>query len=431
MRKIKNFMLGFITATLLLVSIMGVFANGVLKDITAQLSYEIKTKFNGKEINLTDTDGTELEPILYEGRTYLPIRSLSENIGVDIKWEQDTKTIQLSTNTAKPMLNEVVATINDNDDMLAGEVNIYLLLLKNQYEALYGPDIWNTAIDDQHTLKDIAKDDAFNMSKTQSVLALKAKENGIELSAEDNEALDKKAAEFMKNFNEQVAKANGIDIDVVKKVFVKEQLANQLYNKEMEDYTISEDRLAEELKNAFGYIDTKEHSYDYYAKKARAKHILFSTMDDKGTPLAEDKKEEARKEAEKVLEKAKNGEDFVSLVKEFSQDPGSKDKSGEYIFTRGQMVKEFEEAAFSMKPGEIRLIETVYGYHIIKLEEVIEPTDEDIKKLADEQQKLIEDIKNNILKVEFDKIVEKWLVDYKIDMKEEIWDMIDVTKLNI
>ncbi len=80
---------------------------------------------------------------------------------------------------------------------------------------------------------------------------------------------------------------------------------------------------------------------------------------------------EKRQKAEEILQRAKNGEDFAALAKEFSDDPGSKDKGGLYEgVVKKQMVPEFENAALALQPGEIspNLVETNYGFHIIKLE---------------------------------------------------------------
>jgi len=80
---------------------------------------------------------------------------------------------------------------------------------------------------------------------------------------------------------------------------------------------------------------------------------------------------EARAKAESILRRARTGEDFAALAKEFSTDPGSKDNGGDLgWFGRGTMVKPFEDAAFSLRPSEISdIVETAFGYHIIKTEE--------------------------------------------------------------
>ena len=120
----------------------------------------------------------------------------------------------------------------------------------------------------------------------------------------------------------------------------------------------------------------KEHADEFRTPETiQARHILIKA--DKSA--SEEEKQKQKAKAEELLGKIKGGEDFAKLAGEFSDDPGSKTKGGDLgYFAKGSMVPAFEEAAFSLKPGEVSgLVETDFGYHIIKAEDkkeaVLEP----------------------------------------------------------
>src|SRR5690606_21841289 len=104
-------------------------------------------------------------------------------------------------------------------------------------------------------------------------------------------------------------------------------------------------------------------------EQRRASHILIGF----GVSPTPEAKAEARKKAEAVLaEVRQNPDKFAELAKKYSQDPGSAEKGGDLgLFGHGAMVKPFEDAVFSMKPGAVSdLVESEFGYHIIKLTEI-------------------------------------------------------------
>ncbi len=100
--------------------------------------------------------------------------------------------------------------------------------------------------------------------------------------------------------------------------------------------------------------------------QVRARHILLSV------PAGATAKEKAgiKHRAEDILRRVKAHGDFSKLAAQYSDDSGNKFKGGDLgFFGRGEMVKPFENAAFKLKPGELTMVETQFGYHVIRLEE--------------------------------------------------------------
>lgn len=114
-------------------------------------------------------------------------------------------------------------------------------------------------------------------------------------------------------------------------------------------------------------------------EEVHARHILFrAPPDDKEASAA------AEKKAQDVEARLKKGEDFATLAKELTEDPSGKQDGGDLgFFSKEQMVPEFAEVAFGMKPGEVsKPVKTQFGWHVIKVEEKREkptPTFDEVK----------------------------------------------------
>ncbi len=168
----------------------------------------------------------------------------------------------------------------------------------------------------------------------------------------------------------------------------------------------------EPVKTPYGYHIIKVTERQPRVYKIRARHILVKYIKkdgkiDTAATLAK---------AEEIYEKIKNGGDFAKLAKEYSDDKGSAKNGGDLgYFQRRQMVKPFDEAVFKMKPGEVsKPVQTRYGFHIIKVEE-IKPYPEYAKLKNKLKDKYMKTRYKNDLKAFVDSLKKKY--DFKIDTK--------------
>jgi peptidyl-prolyl cis-trans isomerase C len=137
--------------------------------------------------------------------------------------------------------------------------------------------------------------------------------------------------------------------------------------------------------------------------EVHARHILISTTSNPSQMDDDDKTDEkkpkalttdeARKKAESILQRIRTGEDFATLAKDNSNDPRSKANGGDLGYVeRGQMGAEFDQAAFSLKPGEVSgIVETRDGFDIIRVEAIREVSASDAKVRQQMTDKLKKD----------------------------------------
>lgn len=156
---------------------------------------------------------------------------------------------------------------------------------------------------------------------------------------------------------EKALKNSGLDEKELKELTRKDIIINNFVQKEIASKITVSDKDAEKFYND----NLSKFKQD---DSVKASHILIG-VDAKATD--EDKKK-ARAKAEDLLKKVKAGEDFAALAKANSTCPSSAQGGDLGFFGKGQMVPAFEKAAFALKPGEVSdVVETQFGYHIIKL----------------------------------------------------------------
>lgn len=169
-------------------------------------------------------------------------------------------------------------------------------------------------------------------------------------------------------------KASFPDEAAFKSAMSERNFTEELLKKDIEKTIRIQRLLDEKLKKGIQIPDEEIKSfYDGNKDKftepesMRARHILVKIDSRDG----EDAEKRATEKIEGLLKRAKAGEDFAALAKEYSDDPISGPNGGDLgSFTRGRMAEAFEKAVFALKSGEISaIVKTTFGLHIIKCEE--------------------------------------------------------------
>lgn len=209
---------------------------------------------------------------------------------------------------------------------------------------------------------DAIPDQIAQKAAVDKILLIKAKEAGVTLKAEDKAKVDEtfSKADEVKKFVDQ-----GIDPDKMKQLYYNDYIISAYIEKLKTEF--SNEEVTAYLKTTYGEtVDMTEFV---------TRHILFSTIDSTtGAAMTDDKKAEVKAKAQSALARVLAGEDFAKLAKELSEDPGTKDLGGVYkMYLDENTVAEYKKAVEGLAVGATTtaLVETSYGYHIIKLDEKV------------------------------------------------------------
>lgn len=307
----------------------------------------------------------------------------------------------------------VVATVY-GEKITVDEFNTYLAQTKTEMEKELNPDgnkdFWNTEAEGKMMI-DVAKDKALGELIKEKVQLQKAKETGITLSSEDQQQVTQQKRQVMDNAGGRDAYLENLSKSGYTDATFTEMLRNLMLIEKLKEQTSGEEGfVTEEDVNA--YIAENAAEFEELGKKVTAKHILISTQDESGNPLPEDQKEEKKAKAEALLAELKDGADFDTLMMENTEDPGITQNPDGYTFGKGEMVEEFETAAFALGVDEMSdLVESDFGYHIIKVTNI---TKDETEAVSAAREALSEE--------KYDALVEEWrqAAEGEIEIDEEV-----------
>ncbi len=176
---------------------------------------------------------------------------------------------------------------------------------------------------------------------------------------------------------ERILKQNNLTEEQAEQILKQQGRTLESFKKELRqavELNMQTERLRESVigpieptdQELAAYLEEHRDEYDT-PEQVHARHILIRVAEN----ASETEIAQAKKQIEDIKKELENGADFAELAKKYSQDPGSAPNGGDLgFFSRGQMVQEFEDAAFALEPGQISdPVRTQFGFHLIKVEE--------------------------------------------------------------
>lgn len=292
---------------------------------------------------------------------------------------------------------ETVLTVN-GDAVTADEYSGYMLYNMQYYASMYAQmgltDLWSN--------EDMAKSLGASMPEAAEQQAIYARvvmqkfnELGLKLSYNEQKEMASVRRNSIANTTKDAYLNQIAQFGFSDQTYQNFMYISQCYQA-LNDYYFGENGV-----NTPSDEDIQKYYEDNYIT---AKHILITTVD----PASGETKrtdEEAKKEAQSILDRINAGEDFDTLMNQYSEDTGLSNNPNGYTFTEGQMVTEFYDGAKALAEDEVsELVKSSYGYHIIKR-----------VKLDDSQ---LDNFKSDIVSAisgSMDELLQQWMDEAQVE----------------
>ena len=277
------------------------------------------------------------------------------------------------------------------------EIMVYLTNTQNQYESVYGKQIWNTDLDGI-TLEENVKDIVLAKIAQVKTMNLLAEKYEVWLSEEEKALVNSAAESYFNSLNETEKELMGVNQKIIQQLYLEYALAEKVY--------------------AYIIKDINPEISDDEARTITVSHIFLKTysLDSQGRQVnySEEMKQEIYRKAQEILVMAREpGQDFEALIEKYSED-----STGTYSFGKGEIGDEFEQAAFELETDEIsEVIETEFGYHIIKCLNTFDREETDANKL-----KIVEQRRKEVFGQEYDEFVST----LTRSLNEKLWEKVSL-----
>jgi|LSQX01.3.fsa_nt_gb foldase protein PrsA len=234
-------------------------------------------------------------------------------------------------------------------------------------------ELWETTVDGEDPVA-IVMNQALENAKEFKVQLIMADQAKFKLTDSEKKEINQYLDNWLQNEENRNYVTNGIGLTIsqFKDIMMKSQLISR-FSYDFMQKNSNADEVYVSDEEAREYYDMNRQNMD----DVTVRHILISV--DKN--MNSGQKAEKEKLADELLRRIEQGENMTELVGEYSEDPAAKENNGEYTFKYSESyAQEFKDWAFNAKVGDTGIVETQFGYHIMRLEH--RTSFEDKKELA-------------------------------------------------
>ena len=296
---------------------------------------------------------------------------------------------------------EPVATVG-GIEITEAEFGFYLDSIKEQMQGteLATDADWETQEIEGKKAIDVAKERAIDIAVKNAMYIEASKAAGMELDQTDRGMVSQMKNQLIAGYGgkseyDKYLKEHGITDRFIDMMCQSSTYFNKIKYQISQNYPVS----ANELQQYY-----EAHKEELETTYMKAKHILFLTANpNNGLALTKSEIDKARRQYESVLKRVRDGEDFDALMREYSQDPGLATYPNGYVFTDGEMVKEFEDTVKNSVYDEISTCESEHGYHIIV-------------RLPLRYEDLVTFVEDKILSEKVEERMSMWAEKYKVEV---------------
>ena len=307
---------------------------------------------------------------------------------------------------------KTLATVN-GESIKQNAVDTYVEFLKNQ-------DPTQVPADNTPEFKTL------QANILDSLIVLKVLENYADKN--NFKATQKEIDDAYQKIVKSYPSESDLEKDLIAKKISKDFLMDQISSQVLRDKIFADATKNITISDAEvkKYYDDNKETLFKVPEQIQVSHILIQFIVPEGQELVEQLKLEAYDKIKAVQEKLISGQDFAALAKSYSEDTASKENGGDIgLISAGQTIKEFEDAAFALKVGEVSdIVETTYGYHLIK---ATDRKDAYIKDFSEVTDTIKSYLLNSMQTGEWEKFVSdlilKTNIKYPTDLKGALLDI--------